>query len=36
MVEMVIGAVLWVAAGVLGLVAVRTFNRKALLAGSDH
>ena len=36
MVEMIIGAVLWVAAGVLGLVAVRTFNRKALLAGSKQ
>ena len=36
MVEMIIGAVLWVAARVLGLVAVRTFNRKALLAGSKQ
>ena len=36
MVEMIIGAVLWVAAGVLGLVAVRTFNRKAVLAGSKQ
>jgi len=32
-VEMVIGAVLWIAAGVLSFYAIKTFNRKALLAG---
>jgi ABC-2 type transport system permease protein len=32
--EMIIGLVVWVVAGILAFYAVKTFNRKALLAGS--
>jgi ABC-type Na+ efflux pump permease subunit len=35
-VEMIIGLVIWIAAGVLSLYAVKTFNRKALLAGTKN
>jgi len=35
LVEMVIGLVIWIAAGILSLYAVKTFSRKALLAGTN-
>ena len=35
-VEMIIGVMIWVAAGVLAVYAVKSFNRKALLAGSSN
>jgi ABC-type Na+ efflux pump permease subunit len=35
-VEMIIGTIIWVAAGILAIYAVKSFNRKALLAGSRN
>jgi ABC-type Na+ efflux pump permease subunit len=35
-VEMIIGLAIWIAAGILALYAVKTFNRKALLAGTNN
>lgn len=35
-VEMMIGLVIWVAAGILSVYAVKTFNRKSLLAGTNN
>ena len=35
-VEMIIGLVIWIAAGILSLYAVKTFNRKALLSGTNN
>lgn len=35
-VEMIIGLVIWIAAGILSLYAVKTFNRKSLLAGTNN
>jgi ABC-type Na+ efflux pump permease subunit len=35
-VEMIIGLVIWIAAGILSLYAVKTFNRKSLLAGTSN
>ena len=36
LVEMIIGLVIWIAAGILSLYAVKTFNRKSLLAGTNN
>ena len=33
---MIIGTIIWVAAGILAIYAVKSFNRKALLAGSHN
>ncbi|MBM3138096.1 MAG: hypothetical protein FJZ98_07905 [Chloroflexi bacterium] len=35
-VELIIGLVIWIAAGILSLYAVKTFSRKALLAGTKN
>jgi hypothetical protein len=35
-VEMIIGLVIWIAAGILSFYAVKTFNRKSLLAGTNN